>query len=81
MVSYNISMEWKLPKVNSRPPPATGRGPGIKTGQEVYEMEPENMTQNELIVFLETLAENIEAKATTAEEAAAIIRAKIQALK
>ncbi|GEM_PF-1822405 len=61
--------------------PATGRGPGIKTGQEVYEMEPENMTQNELIVFLETLAENIEAKATTAEEAAAIIRAKIQALK
>ena len=61
--------------------PATGRGSGIKTGQEVYEMEPENMTQNELIVFLETLAENIEAKATTAEEAAAIIRAKIQALK
>lgn len=42
-------------------------------------MEQENMTQNELIVFLETLAENIEAKATTAEEAAAIIRAKIQA--
>lgn len=44
-------------------------------------MEQENMTQNELIVFLETLAENIEAKATTAEEAAAIIRAKIQAQK
>lgn len=44
-------------------------------------MEQENMTQNELIVFLETLAENIEAKATTAEEAADIIRAKIQALK
>ena len=31
-------------------------------------MEQENMTQNELIVFLETLAENIEAKATTAED-------------
>lgn len=60
---------------------ASGRGPGIKTWQEVYEMEQENMTQNELIVFLETLAENIEAKATTAEEAATIIRAKIQALK
>lgn len=61
--------------------PATGRGLGITTWQEVAEMEQENMTQNELIVFLETLAENIEVKATTAEEAAAIIRAKIQALK
>ena len=73
-------MERKLPKVNSRPPQHR-QGAGDKTGQEVYEMEQENMTQNELIVFLETLAENIEAKATTAEEAAAIIRAKTQALK
>lgn len=44
-------------------------------------MEHENMTQSELIVFLETLAENIEVKANTAEEAAAIIRAKIETLK
>lgn len=44
-------------------------------------MEQDNMTQSELIVFLETLAENIEVKANTAEEAAAIIRAKIKTLK
>lgn len=68
-------------KSKSQTTPASGRGPGIKTWQEVCEMEQENMTQNELIVFLETLAENIEVKATTAEEAATIIRAKIQALK
>lgn len=44
-------------------------------------MENENMTQPELIVFLETLAENVEAKAKTPEEAAEIIRRKIEALK
>ena len=39
------------------------------------------MTTSELIVFLETLAENIERKAETAEEAAQMIRDKIDALK
>lgn len=39
------------------------------------------MTQTELILFLETLAENIEAKAETVEEAAQIIRKKIKKLK
>ncbi len=39
------------------------------------------MTQAELVLFLETLAENIEARATTAAEAAEIIRKKIEALK
>lgn len=37
-------------------------------------MEHDEMTQTELKVFLETLAKLIEAKATTAEEAAKIIR-------
>lgn len=44
-------------------------------------METDNMTQAELIVWLETLAENIEIKAETGKEAAEIIRAKIEALK
>ena len=44
-------------------------------------MERDEMTQAELIVFLETLAENIEVKASTAEEAAKIIREKIEALR
>lgn len=39
------------------------------------------MTQAELVLFLETLAENIEVKAKTAAEAAEIIRKKIEALK
>lgn len=39
------------------------------------------MTQAELVLFLETLAENIEARATTAAEAAEIIRKKTEALK
>lgn len=39
------------------------------------------MTQAELIVWLETLAELVEAKAETGNEAAEIIRAKIEALK
>lgn len=41
----------------------------------------DEMTQAELVLLLETLAENIEAKATTATEAAEIIRRKIEALK
>ena len=40
----------------------------------------DEMTQAELVLILETLAENIEAKATTASEAAEIIRKKIKAL-
>ena len=44
-------------------------------------MEQDNMTQPELIVWLETLAENVEIKARTGEEAAEIIRKKIEALK
>lgn len=44
-------------------------------------MEHDNMTQSELIVWLETLAENIELKAKTGEEAAEVIREKIAALK
>ena len=43
-------------------------------------MERDEMTVAELRVFLDTLAENIEAKATTAAEAAEIIRSKIQQL-
>ncbi len=43
-------------------------------------MEQDNMTQAELILLLETLAENIEAKASTAKEAADIIRQKIDKL-
>ncbi len=43
-------------------------------------MEQDNMTQAELILLLETLAENIEAKASTAKEAADIIRKKIDKL-
>lgn len=40
----------------------------------------DHMTQGELIVWLETLAENIELKAATGKEAAEIIRAKIESL-
>ena len=39
------------------------------------------MTQAELIIFLETLAENVELKADTGEDAAKIIREKIEQLK
>lgn len=45
-----------------------------------YTMEIDNMTQAELIVWLETLTENIELKADTRREAAEIIRAKIESL-
>lgn len=44
-------------------------------------MEIDNMTQAELIVWLETLAELVEAKAETGEDAAKIIREKAAALK
>ena len=39
------------------------------------------MTQSELILLLETLAENIELKAETGKEAAEIVRAKVEVLK
>ena len=45
------------------------------------EMELNNMTQAELVVWLETLAELIEAKAESGADAAEIIRSKIAALK
>ena len=61
--------------------PSRGVQPQRKfTGQEVQKVSDE-MTQAELVLFLETLAENIEARATTAAEAAEIIRKKIEALK
>ena len=44
-------------------------------------MELDIMTQAELIVWLETLAELVEAKAKTGEDAAKIIREKAAALK
>ena len=44
-------------------------------------MEEFEMTQTELILFLETLAENVELKAKTGEDAAGIIRKKIEVLK
>lgn len=44
-------------------------------------MEENNMTQTELILYLETLAELIEAKAQNVEEATAIIRDKADKLK
>jgi len=44
-------------------------------------MEPDAMTVAELIVFLETLAENVELKAATGADAAQIIREKIGNLK
>lgn len=44
-------------------------------------MDQNSMTQAELIVWLETLAENVELKASTGKDAAAIIRAKAEQLK
>lgn len=44
-------------------------------------MEEAEMTKDELIVLLETLAENIELKAKTPAEAAEILRDKIAVLK
>lgn len=45
------------------------------------DMDNDSMTQAELILLLETLAENIELKAETGKEAAEIVRAKAEALK
>lgn len=50
-----------------------------RTGGKI--MEENNLTQAELILYLETLAELIEAKAQTVEEAAVIIRDKADKLK
>ena len=61
-------------------PSQAERRKGNQTRQEVLKVG-DNMTQAELVLFLETLAENIEARATTATEAAEIIRKKIEALK
>lgn len=44
-------------------------------------MEDNNMTQAELILYLETLAELIEAKATSVQEATEIIRDKAKKLR
>ena len=44
-------------------------------------MEPDSMTQVELVVWLETLADLIEAKAKTGKDAAQILREKAKALK
>ncbi len=57
-----------------------GEKPSEFTGQEAERME-QKMTQAELIIFLETLAENVELKAKSGEEAAEIIRDKIERLK
>ena len=44
-------------------------------------METDNMTQAELIIWLETLADLIEVKAGTGADAAELIREKVNALK
>lgn len=44
-------------------------------------MERDEMTVAELILLLETLAENVELKAKTGKEAAEIIRIKAESLK
>lgn len=44
-------------------------------------MEKDSMTQTELILWLETLAELIESKAKSVDEAVAIIREKAKRLK
>lgn len=43
--------------------------------------DEDTMTQQELALFLETLAENVELKAQTGKEAADIIREKVSALR
>lgn len=50
-------------------------------GRRLNILEENNMTQAELILYLETLAELIEAKATSVQEAAEIIRDKAEKLK
>jgi len=44
-------------------------------------MEQDSMTQTELILWLETLADLIESKAKSVDEAVAIIREKAKRLK
>ena len=44
-------------------------------------MDNDSMTQAEFILWLETLADNIELKAKTGKEAAEIVRAKADALR
>ncbi len=58
-----------------------GQSPAEYIRQEVERMDPDIMTQAELVIFLETLAENVEIKARTPKDAAEIIRAKAEALK
>lgn len=56
----------------------------VRQGRKLFTKgseDMEEMTQAELILLLETLAENIEIKAKTAAEAAEIIRKKIETLK
>lgn len=52
-----------------------------KPGRRLNTVEENNMTQSELILYLETLAELIEAKAGSVTEAANIIRDKAEKLK
>lgn len=53
----------------------------VNTGEEKALMEHDTMTEIELAVLLDTMAENIEANATTVEEAAEILRRKARFLK
>ena len=58
----------------------------VKSQIQIYRtggkrMETDRMPQAELILYLETLAELIESKAATAQEAAAILRDKADKLR
>lgn len=44
-------------------------------------MEPDSMTQTELVLWLETMADLIESKAKTVHEAAEMLREKAKRLK
>ena len=59
---------------------AREKHPSEYTGQEVERME-NDMTQMELVLWLETLADLIESKAKSVDEAVAIIREKAKRLK
>ena len=52
---------------------ARGKAPSEFTGQEVGRME-QGMTQSEFLAYLKTLAQLIEAKAKTAEDAVKVVR-------
>jgi len=54
-----------------------GKPADKSTGQEVNEMEQDEMTQTELKSYLETLAKLVEATAKTPQDAARIIREAI----